>query len=202
MSNSSTQLPGVHSTLVPWRLTGIGMLRIVFGLVWAIDAYFKWQPDFVGKFMDYLTDASQGQAPAVQGWINFWMNIIHVNPQFFAYLVAAGETAVAIGLIFGLLSNLTSVVGILLSLVIWSTAEGFGGPYVAGSTDIGSAIIYVLVFVGLFLSSAGLYLGLDRRLTPSLGRWGFLASGPIRVSEQAIMPDTSSAHPLTHDAAH
>ena len=83
----------------------------------------------------------------------------------------------AIGLIFGLLSNLTNIVGILLSVVIWSTAEGFGGPYVAGSTDIGAAIIYVLVFAGLFLANAGLYYVVDRYLTPVLGRLGFLASG-------------------------
>jgi hypothetical protein len=24
-----------------WRLTGIGLLRITFGVVWAIDAWFK-----------------------------------------------------------------------------------------------------------------------------------------------------------------
>jgi hypothetical protein len=69
------------------------------------------------------------------------------------------------------------VVGVLLAVVIWSTAEGMGGPYQAGSTDIGAAIIHVLVFAGLFLSSAGLYFGLDRGLTPLLGRLGFLASG-------------------------
>lgn len=198
MSISSTTSPVGRSTLARWRLQGIGALRIVFGLVWAVDAYFKWQPDFVSKFMDYLADASQGQAPIVQGWINFWMNIVHVNPQVFAYLVAIGETAVAIGLIFGLLSNLTNVVGILLSLVIWSTAEGFGGPYVAGSTDIGAAIIYVLVFVALFLSSAGLYLGLDRRLTPALGRWGFLASGPIPEVGQPVIANPSSAGTSAH----
>lgn len=66
-----------------------------------------------------------------------------------------------------------------MSLVIWSTAEGFGGPYQAGSTDIGAAIIYVLVFACLVLGRAGLTLGLDRRLTPVLGRFGFLASGPL-----------------------
>jgi nitrite reductase (NO-forming) len=68
----------------------------------------------------------------------------------------------------------------LLSLVIWTTAEGFGGPYKAGSTDIGAAIIYVIVFVGLFLSRAGLAHGVDRWLTPRLGRWGWIASGPIK----------------------
>jgi hypothetical protein len=38
-------------------------------------------------------------------------------------------------------------------------------------------MIYVLAFAGLFLSSAGLYLRLDRRLTPALGRLGILGSG-------------------------
>lgn len=85
----------------------------------------------------------------------------------------------ALALILGVFSNLTYVVGILLSIVIWTTAEGFGGPYVAGSTDIGAAIIYALVFVGLFLSSAGLHLGLDRRLTTILGRFSWLASGSL-----------------------
>lgn len=68
-------------------------------------------------------------------------------------------------------------VGILLSVVIWSTAEGFGGPYHASSTDFGAAIIYPLVFAGLFLSSAGLYYGIDRKLTSAPGRFGYLASG-------------------------
>jgi hypothetical protein len=39
------------------RLTGIGLLRITFGLMWAIDAWFKWQPDFLNNFTSYLTGA-------------------------------------------------------------------------------------------------------------------------------------------------
>ncbi len=174
----------IPTTLASWRLTGIGLLRIVFGIIWAVDAWFKWQPGFINNFMNYLNDSASGQPPAVQSWINFWMNTIHVNPQPFAYLVAIGETAIAIGLIFGIFSNLTNILGILLSLVIWSTAEGFGGPYEAGSTDIGSAIIYVLVFVGLFVSSAGLYLGLDKYLSHWLGRLGFLASGRLGITDR------------------
>ena len=164
-------------SLAGWRLTGIGLLRITFGVVWAIDAWFKWQPDFINNFTDYLTGAQQDQPAWVQSWIGFWINVVNVDPHVFAHLVAIGETTIAVALIFGVLTNLTSVVGILLAIVIWTTAEGFGGPYQSGSADIGSAIIYVLVFVGLVLSQAGLYLGLDRRLTPALGRFGFLASG-------------------------
>ncbi len=183
--------PTTFPPLAAWRLKGIGILRIVFGLVWAIDAWFKWQPDFIHNFSTYLSGSLDNQPPAVQSWINFWINVVNVNPDFFAYLVAVGETAVAIGLIFGLLSNLTNVVGILLSVVIWSSAEGFGGPYQAGSTDIGAAIIYALVFVGLLLSQAGLYYGLDRYLDPLLGRWSFLgsSSAPTRRAVPAL-PET------------
>ncbi len=177
---------GSNFSLSSWRTTGIAMLRILFGLIWAIDAWFKWQPDFINKFSDYLTGALDGQPAAVQAWINFWINIVQVNPRVFAYIVALGETAVAVGLILGVLSNLTNLGGALLSRVIWSTAEGFGGPYQPGSTDIGAAVIYVLVFAGLFLVNAGLVWGLDQRLTPVLGRWGILASGPLPQStEQA-----------------
>ena len=173
----------MNTQMAPWRLKGIGVLRIVFGLVWAIDAWFKWQPDFINNFSSYLTGPLDNQPGWVQAWINLWINIIKVDPHVFAHAVAIGETAVAICLIFGLFSNLTNVGGILISIVIWTTAEGFGGPYTAGSTDIGAAIIYVLVFVGLFLSCAGLYYGLDRFLSPHLGRFGFLASGSTKAKE-------------------
>jgi thiosulfate dehydrogenase (quinone) large subunit len=169
----------VSASFAPWRLKGIGILRIIFGVVWGIDAWFKWQPDFINNFTSYLTGAQDGQPAFIKGWINFWINIVKVDPHVFAHGVAVGETLIAVALIFGLMSNLTNIAGILLTVVIWTTAEGFGGPYAPGSADIGSAIIYALVFVGLFLSSAGLYLGFDRWVTPRLGRFGFLASGPF-----------------------
>jgi nitrite reductase (NO-forming) len=154
-------------------------VRILFGLVWLADAWFKWQPDFINKFTDYLTETLKDQPAAVQGWLHFWVNVINVNPHAFAYIVAVGETAIALGLIIGVFSNLTNVGGALLALVIWSTAEGFGGPYQAGSTDVGAAIIYALVHAVLLLTRAGNSVGLDRWLTPKLGGWGILATGPL-----------------------
>ncbi len=165
--------------LARWRLTGIGLLRIAFGLVWAIDAWFKWQPDFLNHFTEYLTSAQQDQPAWVAAWIGFWVDLVKIDPAIFGRLVAVSETAIAIALILGAFTNLATLGGAALALVIWSTAEGFGGPYQAGSADVGSAIIYAVVLAALFLSQAGLYLGLDRRLTPALGRLGFLASGPL-----------------------
>jgi uncharacterized membrane protein YphA (DoxX/SURF4 family) len=180
------------TTLAAWRMKGIGILRIVFGLIWAIDAWFKWQPDFINNFTSYLTGSLDGQPGWVQWWINFWINVVKVDPHVFAHLVAVGETALAIGLIFGLFSNLTYVVGVLLSVVIWTTSEGFGGPYAPGSTDIGGAIIYVLVFAGLFLASAGLFYGVDRYLDPLVGRWNILFSGSGTRKEQEA-PEVASS---------
>lgn len=158
------------SRLASWRLGGIAALRIAFGCVWAIDAWFKWQPGFADNFSGYLTKALDGQTPAVASWIHVWIHVVSVNPRFFAFLIALGETGIALGLLLGALSNLSCLVGILLLLSIWSTAHGFGGLYVPGSTDIGVSIIYVLVFIGLYLSNAGLTFGVDRLLASASER--------------------------------
>jgi len=165
--------------LTDFETRGIGVVRIVFGLVWLIDAQFKWRPSFINDLATYLMGAMPGQPPAVQAWIGFWMNVVKINPELFAYFVAAAETALALALIFGLLSNLAYLGGTILALIIWSTAEGFGGPYVVGSTDIGAAIIYVFVFALLYLTRAGLHMGYDRRLAGMLGSWALLASGQV-----------------------
>src|SRR5256886_3031064 len=44
--------------------------------------------------------------------------------------------------------------GFLLSLIIWSVPEGFGGPYGPSSTDIGTGIIYAFVFLLLMIINA------------------------------------------------
>lgn len=137
------------------------LVRIAFGFVWAIDAYFKWLPAFISNFTDYVSEGFEGQSGVVQAWINLWINIVGVNPEIFTYIVAVAETAIAIGLIFGLFTRTALVGGGLLSLAIWSTAEGFGGPYVAGSTDIGAAIIYALVFVALTIGRCWEDLSID-----------------------------------------
>ena len=171
-----------------WRLRGVATLRIIFGLVWAIDASFKWQPAFSESFTMYLTKAMGSQPPAVVAWIAFWLRVVSLQPHLCAYLVAITETIIAVCLILGAFSNLVYGLGILLTLMIWSTAQGFGGPYGPGSTDIGVGIIYTLVFCGLFLACAGISYGVDRHLATKLGRWSFLASGPVRKGKHLSLP--------------
>ena len=124
-----------------------------------------------------------GQPALVKSWIQFWVDVVNVNPTAFAYIVALAETALAVALIFGLFSNLAYLGGALLSFVIWSVPEGLGGPYGVGSTDVGAGLIYVFVFALLWQARAGLYLGLDRRLGAWLGSLAFIASGQPNLEQ-------------------
>lgn len=127
------------------------ILRIIFGIIWLVDAFFKWDPAFINNFTDYLTEGAANQSALVQAWVHLWIVGVSVNPYFFAIVVAIAETAIAIGLLFGLFTEIAIVGGIAMTFVIWSTAEGFGGPYISGSTDIGAAIIYMMVLIALWL---------------------------------------------------
>ena len=161
------------------RSQAIAFTRIAFGLVWAIDAFFKWQPAFQNNFVSYLQETYDGQPALIQAWLSAWIKLVSINPHLFARIVALGETGIAIGLIFGLFSNLAYAGGTLLSIVIWAVPEGLGGPYTPGATDVGTGIIYIFGFLGLFLLAAGQHYGLDKTVRAKLGRWKFLSSGPI-----------------------
>ena len=188
MIDNPTTKPLQHTTIsshlpIPmnWRERGVGIARIIFGLVYAVAATLKWQPQFQNTFVQQISAVGDGQPAPIQAWISFWTHLISINPLLFARIEATTETAIAVFLIFGIFSNLTYIVGIFLSLGIWSTAEGFGGPYIPGhSTDIGTAFPYAILFAVLLFLSAGRYYGIDQWLTAKLGRLGFLASGSFR----------------------
>ena len=168
-----------------WRERGVGIARIIFGLVYVVAATLKWQPQFQNTFVQQISAVSDGQPAPIQAWISFWTHLVSINPLLFARIEATTETAIAVFLIFGIFSNLTYIVGIFLSLGIWSTAEGFGGPYIPGhNTDIATAFPYAILFAVLLFLSAGRYYGVDQWLTSKLGRLGFLASGSFRRSRK------------------
>ena len=128
-------------------------LRIGFGIIWLIDAVLKWLPGFKDSYMATIMTTRDGQPGWLRWWFDFWINLQHPAATFFWALVATAETLIAVALITGFARKLTYLSAIGLSLLIWSTAEGFGGPYTSGSSDIGTAIIYAVVFAGLLALS-------------------------------------------------
>ena len=131
-----TALSSYRPTPMNWRQKGVGIARIIFGLVWVVDAILKWQPQFQNTFVDQVTAARDGQTGLIQGWLSFWAGVVTINPLLFARIEATTETALAVFLILGIFSNLTFITGIFLSLGIWAIPEGLGGPYVPGQNAV------------------------------------------------------------------
>lgn len=131
------------------------VLRVGLGLIWAIDASFKWTPTFRASYISILTDAAKDQPSWLHWWFNFWINLQSPHPAFFTYLVAAVETLLALALIFGLGRKIAYIGGAVFSFLIWATPEGFGGPYSTSSTDVGTGIVYMMVFLALIAMSFG-----------------------------------------------
>ena len=140
----------VQRRLNPWPKT---VLRVGFGVIWLIDAVLKWLPGFRKDYMDTIMGQADGQPGWLKPWFRWWIDLQHPHPAFFAYLVAVVETLVALAIIAGFARKLTYSAAIVFSLLIWSTAEGFGGPYTSGASDVGTAIIYAVVFAALLLFS-------------------------------------------------
>lgn len=187
VEQASVQQPSAERAHSPdsGRRRAVATVRIVFGLIWAVDAVLKWLPAFAqSSFIGSLQGARLGQPHVIAAWITMWLNVLQSDPWLFAHILAVVESLLAVCLLLGAFTNLVCLVGALLTLGIWTTAEGFGGPYVAGGTNIGAGLIYVLVFAVLAVSAAGSWWGADAWLRPRLGRLRWLCS-PVRRSTAA-----------------
>jgi nitrite reductase (NO-forming) len=179
-------------------------LRITFGVIWLIDAVLKWLPGFRSAYMGVIMGQAQGQPGWLRGWFDFWINLQHPRVMFFAYLVAVVETLIAVALIAGFARKLTYISAALFSLVIWATAEGFGGPYTSGSSDIGTAIIYAVVFAGLLALSY--YAGparysADYYLEKKIGWWWKVAEMRRPAQAEPVHAQPAPAEPTAGQPA-
>lgn len=155
------------------------ILRIGFGVVWALDAYLKWKPAFIRQYADDVASASKGQPDLLRPWFHFWRQVVTLSPQGLAYATAVVETLIAAGLLLGFGRRVLYIGGALWSLAIWTIPEGFGGSFIAGATDIGTAIMYAFVFLALYsletLPAATHVWTLDRIVERRFRPWRLLA---------------------------
>lgn len=125
-------------------------VRIAFGLIWAIDAWFKWQPEFQHNFMKIVQGGAASQPAWLGPFYQFWQTALPPYAHSLALLTAIVETVIAVALIVGLARKPIYILGALWSLGIWAVPEGFGTTSRAAYTDIGTSVIYVLVFAALW----------------------------------------------------
>lgn len=154
-----------------------GVLRIAFGVVWAIDAALKWRPDFLhGRvFAHQFGIHDQITTPVIRQWIDLWQYIAAVVPTGMGVGTAIVETLIAVGLLTGTLLNVVYVGSAVYSFGIWSAAEAFGLPWsAAGATDIGPSIGYIIAALALLAAPGNAMWSVDRVLRPRLGKYGWL----------------------------
>jgi len=66
----------------------VAVVRIIFGLIWAVDALFKWTPTFRNSFSDLIKSPADGQPVWLHGWFSFWSHFLTSQPHLFAYMIA------------------------------------------------------------------------------------------------------------------
>jgi len=142
---------GGKSATSTWPAIAGTALRVAFGVIWAVSAALTWTADFANHYVGYLHNAATGQPAWSAWWFQLWIALVTPHAGFFVWATRIAETALALALLLGFARKTTYIVGILFSLLVWSTAEGFGGPYSVGANNIGAAISYVLVFAALIV---------------------------------------------------
>ena len=143
-----------HMTL---RKSGLILARvsaIAFGILWAWDGYFKFAMNLYTYMPSAVQAAGVGQPAYLNGWFSFWYNLVAWNPMLFTWTVGVMELFLAFALIFGFARKVAYLGGIILSLIIWTVPEGFGGPYGSGSLVLGAAHVYAIAFLVLIALNA------------------------------------------------
>ena len=195
MTESTQQTPRA----LGWLIVAAAGVRVALGVVIVIDAYLKWLPGFAAHYVGYLQNAANGQPGWLKPWFRFWIHLVAPHADFFIYATRCIETAIAIGLLLGLARRLTYLAGVLFSLLIWSTAEGFGGPYTSGATNLGPALIYALLFVAIALFERLLGstpYSLDYYIGRRFPRWRVIAEPAPKALAERTPPTLDWDHQL------
>lgn len=146
-----------HSAI---RLWPIVMLRVYTGLFFAWHGFGKLRRD---NFADGLEGFLNAQLEQAFGFYRpFIESVVLPNKGLFAGLIAWGEFAVGIAMIFGLATRYAAAVGTFLVLNFWfAKGQGFFG-------GTNHDVVWLIIFVVLGIVPAGRIAGLDDGLSDKL----------------------------------
>lgn len=182
------------SHFIQWRLRGIAALRIIFGFLWAFDAWIKWQMLSTLSTAHFL-QAANAQPPLIAAWIKLCLHVVNLNAHLFLACIILGEVCIALCLMVGAFNRLACGAGMFLTLLLWSTAIGFAWLHVPGVTTTAAAVISFLAFLGLWLADAGQTFSLQRYLPTPTKIWPLLIMQ--RSKERGQVPHTLYMHPIS-----
>jgi hypothetical protein len=152
------------------RLHGAAVVRILFGLLWAVDATFKWLPGFIhGQTVARDLNPAAVPTPVIHQWLEVWHAASAPDPAAMAVVIAVIETLIAVGMVLGVLSNLVFVGSAAYSFGVWTAPEHLHLPWMSGNTDLGPSVGYMLASLALFYAAAGATWSVDAVIRPHLG---------------------------------
>ncbi len=126
------------------------VLRILFGAVWIADGLLRFVPGTYAQLSYWqVVMIEDGQPPWLLGWLTFWAGIIAGTPALWWYGFGLIELALGFCLFTGFLRRPIYLVGLAVSILLWTVPQAFGGPYGPGSTDMGTGILYAVIFLAL-----------------------------------------------------
>ncbi|MDP2598352.1 MAG: DoxX family protein [Candidatus Liptonbacteria bacterium] len=144
------------------------IIRLYVGYEWITAGWGKvMSPAWVGPqagsaiqgFLKGAAAKAVGEHPAVSDWYAYFINSVALpHPVFFSYIIAFGEVAVGLGLIFGAFTGIAAFFGILMNFNF----------LFAGTTSTNPTLLLIEIFLILAWRNAG-WWGLDRWLLPRLG---------------------------------
>lgn len=159
-SVSNTQRLGL------WRLRIVALLRVLCGIFCLGDAWMKWHGSFTNGYLSMLSQVAGGHTPVIATWFSWWLQLAQLHTQAFITATLLMEICLGICLICGALTTFSCLMGMFLTALGGIGAGLFSGFFGQGSLDIGVLVVFLLAFLGLMLSQAGRYAGLDRWLRP------------------------------------
>jgi thiosulfate dehydrogenase [quinone] large subunit len=141
----------------------VGIFFLLFGEYKVFGTEFTLRGGFEESIRSFL---AQGTYP--------WMapvlrHVILPHAHLFAFVTAYGELLIGLGLVFGVLTRVASVFGMLLMILLWLSA-GYPGPHVALWRYFGASLEWS-IFAGCF---AAFLIGQPEMrwsLAPRLRRW-------------------------------
>ena len=143
-------------------MNGMVWVRVLVGAVWLNGAIEKLlNPDFPQQFATSLQAGGfVSQAPPF--FQSFMRGVVIPNAELFAQLMRAGELALGVALILGLLTNLAAVGSVALSIIIVLSQGGVRLGMGLGPPEFLTInVLVALISVVILLSPAAKALSLD-----------------------------------------